>query len=846
MVNTKIPPEIFQRGQSLLMKNKIDWNALEQTHDLMLPDWGPYSPETFGLSHIHNSERGDRLDFTLLPGFYRQMPVVPDARRSSGGIPWRSSADLRRYSYRQQLEWKDRVYAEMEFIECKPGAHLLRCRLVNRTGQTRDLAVQLLARLFPAGKAVAGCLNVREILTPELPGRGLNGDTMRPGESASPDAVPGNTVFRAEAGTVMKFRSGESLAGKDLYLYRRIGNGEWHLKKLPAVSGKSVRHTVENEETVNRLFVADRGVKPEIRTEKTSSEIRLETAGEGKYLLRFGSGGCHYGVVSVEQPSFHRQYSLRNLKECFTYQDRVVQKHLGSFISDGGGECCFTVAVQPLTMKPHSERNVDFLVWNGSRDEVLRGLRQKKLPALPRITLLEPPGSPFSFSQERMSSVIMTNLVYPIRCRGRYIRNHTPGRLWNSLYTWDSGFIGLALLDLDLQRAVENLNAYLTPAGDRDNAFVLHGTPLPMQIFLFYELWNRTGDRNMLRHFYPRVRQMYDYLAGHTPGSTTGKHCLEPLICTWDYFYNSGGWDDYPPQWERRTAPPEQRRVIPAVSTSVLIRCAKFLRALAPLIGEPADRFDRDIEKMSEALRKYSWDPDAGYFSYVTTDAQGKINGIRRYADGSNYNMGLDGTSPLIAGAATAEQRKILWDKVQSPEHLWTPYGISAVDQSASYFTTDGYWNGSVWMPHQWLLWKAALNDGLDHFAEKIAATALRLWERETRKTYSCFEHFSIVSGSGMGWHHFSGLSSPVICWHRAYFEPKALTAGYDVLIRSRNKNSWLLDIGGNAGDETVLIWGGSPRAVSYCGKTIPFRKSFGKSVIFKLPKASAGKLEIR
>ena len=20
------------------------------------------------------------------------------------------------------------------------------------------------------------------------------------------------------------------------------------------------------------------------------------------------------------------------------------------------------------------------------------------------------------------------------------------------------------------------------------------------------------------------------------------------LICTWDYFYNSGGWDDYPPQ----------------------------------------------------------------------------------------------------------------------------------------------------------------------------------------------------------------------------------------------------------------------------------------------------------
>ena len=54
-----------------------------------------------------------------------------------------------------------------------------------------------------------------------------------------------------------------------------------------------------------------------------------------------------------------------------------------------------------------------------------------------------------------------------------------------------------------------------------------------------------------------------------------------------------------------------------------------------------------------------------------------------------------------------------------------TDVGISVVDKWASYFSDSGYWNGSVWMPFQWILWMALINKGETNFAKEIANTAL-------------------------------------------------------------------------------------------------------------------------
>jgi hypothetical protein len=59
-----------------------------------------------------------------------------------------------------------------------------------------------------------------------------------------------------------------------------------------------------------------------------------------------------------------------------------------------------------------------------------------------------PAGESYRFSQERMAATVLTNVVYPVYTRRSFIRHYTPGKWWDCLYTWDSGFIGLGLLEM--------------------------------------------------------------------------------------------------------------------------------------------------------------------------------------------------------------------------------------------------------------------------------------------------------------------------------------------------------------------------------------------------------------
>jgi hypothetical protein len=87
-------------------------------------------------------------------------------------------------------------------------------------------------------------------------------------------------------------------------------------------------------------------------------------------------------------------------------------------------------------------------------------------------------------------------------------------------------------------------------------------------------------------------------------------------------------------------------------------------------------------------------------------------------------------------------------------------------------------------MPHQWFYWKTCLDLGRPDFAREIAETGLEVWRREVDASYNCYEHFGVATGRGAGWHHFSGLSTPVLSWYAAYYRPGRLTTGFDVWLR--------------------------------------------------------------
>jgi hypothetical protein len=207
--------------------------------------------------------------------------------------------------------------------------------------------------------------------------------------------------------------------------------------------------------------------------------------------------------------------------------------------------------------------------------------------------------------------------------------------------------------------------------------------------------------------------------------------------------------------------------------------------------------------------------------------------------------MGLDGAYPLVAGICTPEQELRLIEHLMSEEHLWSQCGLSTVDQSAPYYKNDGYWNGAVWMPHQWFFWKTLLDMGNADEAHRIAKTALDVWKREVESSYNCFEHFIVQTGRGAGWHHFGGLSTPVLKWYSGYHCPGHLSTGLNLWIDSvsftRNNRSLSarLKVFGQPHHAPVVIVAmkaGHTYIVSWNGEPVEFTERYPGCLEIQLP----------
>ncbi len=517
-------------------------------------------------------------------------------------------------------------------------------------------------------------------------------------------------------------------------------------------------------------------------------------------ILQYEDVSNAYGFALGVPWAGRRQLKWRNLDAAFG--SKPTGRTIGRIFGDAGNnvpgdpDSLFVHTYsKPITLKPRSKRVIYGMVATGSGADVRRSLGgfDSQSPANERVyrslrkKIYQVPstaaGETYKLSQRLMSAVTFQNLVYPIYMQREYIRHYTPGRAWDCLYTWDSGFTGLGLMELDLQCAAEILNTYTTPVGAQ-SAFVHHGTMVPTQIYLFWEIWNRTQSRELLEYFYPRLRQYHLFMAGRLGSSNTRRH-RDHLICTWTYFYNSGGWDDYSPQVYSRMHN-LYPTVAPVTNSVHTIRCAKLLRVAAAALGRTDDfaEYDEDISQLSHSLQKYSWDQPSGYFGYVTHDERGEPTGILRYETGENFNMGLGGVYPLVAAMCSPEQEKVMVDHLFNPRRLWMDIGLTTIDQSAPYYNPNGYWNGSVWLAHQWFFWKTLLDMGRGDLALRIQKAGLNLWKRATDSTYNCYEHFKPRPPVGRGWPQLSSLSSPALSWFAALYTPGRLTSGFEVWVK--------------------------------------------------------------
>ena len=809
----------------------IPTSLLIESHDITsLSAWGPYSKRYAGISHIHDMNSGLRFDFSVMPGYYRNRQFVPHVLFESAYHPWNISPQLDHITYRYEMEWKDRVYTDVTYHVLDSARTLVEMECVNNTDLNQNLVLNLMSyidfedeqpRISLSTRDGAIWINATEYAENEpvhrSPAYNLVYDGARRGEIrhsgnvsgfalGNVSATPGQRIsyefdipHEMKQGTI-GFRyavKGDSpailaLSGISNDTLRLSPSDGFAIATIPFESQTTGRHrltlTAINKAncTLDGLFIAptDHAVSFEQRNVNFSPEL-IRGKESCDYIVKYPVSSPYYGVAWNFEDSEIREILDDNLESFFR---KKTHDHVSSRLH-GNGRWHYTDAfLRPIVVSPHSSRKISAIIASGTLQDVENEIRrfhtspELYMPPVPAtITSTLPAGMPYANSIRLLQASLLSNIVYPVHTQGQYIRHFTPGKNWNSLYTWDSGFIAIGLTDIDIAKAFECLRAYTTAPGS-ESAFIHHGTPLPIQIYALQEIWNRNPSQEILRFIYPRLKQFYDFMAGNAPTSTT-RMKGSGLLRTWDYFYNSGGWDDYPPQ----IAPSDKSTVTPVVSTAYYIRAAKILRHFAERLGEKqhVKAYDRDISRMANALQAYSWDSNCGYYSYVVHDKDTKPIGIMRYDDGSNFNMGLDGVSPLIANISSAAQTDTMISHIFDKSRLWTDAGISTVDQSAPYFKHDGYWNGTVWFPHQWLIWKSMLDYARPDDAFRIASTALDIWERECSESYFTFEHFIIESGRGAGWHQFSGLSSPLLNWHASYYRPGKISTGFEVFVDS-------------------------------------------------------------
>ena len=841
------------------------------------PKWGPYSKKYAGVSRVvnHREIDGARFDVSVAPAVSGFDIRVPNVTLPSAYHPWESNSDYGYYSFRYELEWKDKVYADVSYVRLDEDSILVRTELVNNSDLIKNFVINYFCSLeTPVSSFVKPLLPEKSdffkatdyssyTYTVARPWDEQNADGRRKGVFLDNRFVSGTGLGDRAEKWHMPHKVFEPFGGEkgdsasfDLDIRHDYENAvlavRYRTSAIKYEQGKMVGVTYIPSEKDAAFLVNGKRLtlthcdEPQIaflplgKLEKGCLHLDFASLGEGAaefdffavcenedrncvgvtaeeidFVPEICTEELEYGFLTkLKYKDVANEFYLRvfdpntrlrrietgALEDCMTARlsnadetfDDVTESFTGAFSRKHSDPGFFHNEITHTIFVPACEKAVRYAVISSGKREYLSFAQYESIYKEKRSHkirfALNRDGEKYGFSNGLLSAAVMTNVVYPIYKYGDYILHHTPGKRWDCLYTWDSGFIGLGMNEYAPRFAEYILDTYLSDDSNPDYAFLHHGSPVPVQIYQLFEMLQKTNDKQKLLALYSRARLYYLFLRGKVRGSTTAKF-KSGLLTTYDYFYSTSGMDDYPAQVAMMKN--EKRdTAAPVITTSQVIRFAKILYILADKTGRKADKteYETDIKTLTAALDKYSWDSDSGYFGYVLHDKDYNPTEIFRTEDGENLNKGLDGIYPIIAGACNEEQKKAILAHLESEKEMLSPYGISAVDQSAGYFKVNGYWNGNIWFPHQWFIWKAMLDNGESDFAFEIARRALDVWKREVEDCYYTFEMVNVVTGCGGWFHNFGGLSTPINLWTKAYYSPGTVNVGFDTYL---DKTAW-------------------------------------------------------
>ncbi|OZJ06041.1 hypothetical protein BZG36_01129 [Bifiguratus adelaidae] len=297
-----------------------------------------------------------------------------------------------------------------------------------------------------------------------------------------------------------------------------------------------------------------------------------------------------------------------------------------------------------------------------------------------------------------------------------------------------------------------------SPTRDADrNAYLLDQTLAKNYLLRIYPKlrlnwnWFRKTQRGELKEWGRRAKSREAYRwRGRTPD-----HCL------------TSGLDDYP-----RANPPH----IGELHVDLLSWMGFATKLLGNIASKLGDPFEEDVEEYAEVelnilrnLDDLHWIDQQKAYCDLTVDEE-TMNSV------PVCHQGYLSIFPMTLGLLPADSPKLgaIFDMIEDPERMWSPYGLRSLSKSDPlYRTGEIYWRGPVWMNINYLALRS-LHLNYMHTPGPYQKQAQRIYKNLRRniidnvyrvyeRTGFVWEQYSDIDGEGLRSHPFTGWTSLVL-----------------------------------------------------------------------------------
>jgi len=152
---------------------------------------------------------------------------------------------------------------------------------------------------------------------------------------------------------------------------------------------------------------------------------------------------------------------------------------------------------------------------------------------------------------------------------------------------------------------------------------------------------------------------------------------------------------------------------------------------------EMMKKYERNLAKRTEAIRKKMWDPETKFFYSLDRDTDKPIR-VRT----------LQGFLALTAGMASEEQAAELVRQLTDPSLFWSKYPVTTSAMNEPTFRPDGFWRGDVWPPTNYLIALGLARYGYHDLDREMTDKMLELVRKYDGHSY---ERYNGVEGRGLG-----------------------------------------------------------------------------------------------